>query len=49
MPNYQEMLKQRAHALSKADRITSAAENANRALTDDESMDVDTCMAAVHA
>ena len=49
MAMYQEMLQQRAHALAKAERITSTAEHANRELTSDESMDVDMCMSAVHS
>jgi HK97 family phage major capsid protein len=36
-----------AQALNKADSILRAAESAGRELTDAESMDVDTCMAAV--
>jgi HK97 family phage major capsid protein len=49
MANYQEMLKQRAHALSKAEGIVGAAEREHRQLTDVESLDWDTAMAAVDA
>ena len=49
MATYQELLQKRAHAVSKADRITSAAEHAGRKLTADEEMDIDTCMDAVQA
>jgi len=45
-----ELKQQRQHALSKADSIITAAENAgNRPLTTSEEMDVDMCMSTVKA
>ena len=44
-----ELKKQRAHALNKADGILKVIEDAKREPTSAESMDIDTCMAAVSA
>jgi HK97 family phage major capsid protein len=44
-----ELRSQREHALAKADNILKVAENARRALTKDEQLDLDTSMAAVNA
>jgi HK97 family phage major capsid protein len=49
MSKFFELKQQHAHALNKADSILRAAEEAGRELTATESMDVDTCMAAVNA
>src|SRR5690242_7402487 len=44
-----EMKKQRQHALDKAESLVQAAENAHREMTDAETLDYDTAMAAVNA
>jgi HK97 family phage major capsid protein len=47
--NLFELRKQHAHALDKADSIVRAAESAKRELTDNESLDVQTALAAARA
>jgi len=44
-----DLKKQREHALRKAEGIVQAAETAQRALTDSESLDYDSLITAVHA
>jgi HK97 family phage major capsid protein len=49
MPNFQELLKQRAFAQSKAESILNAAQLANREMTEAESREFDMATAAVNA